>query len=100
MKYELEMRPAFNNTTNKTITVYRFLPESCRWLIQKGKIEEASKTIEKAARVNGVTLSEKVKKLEDLEMDSKGLKIWHMFSHPTLVARALIVFLNWFVNWP
>ena len=74
---------------------YRFIPESARWLLQKGKTEEATKIIKKAAEVNGVTLSEKARKLEDIEMEGENEKLWHMLTHPVLLVRSLIVFFNW-----
>ncbi|RUS86172.1 hypothetical protein EGW08_006066 [Elysia chlorotica] len=74
-----------------------FLPESARWLLQKGRTQEAKKIVMKAAEVNGVELSEKAKNLENLEMDGHGEKIWHMLTHPVLLARSLIVFFNWLV---
>ena len=75
--------------------VFRFVPESARWLLQKGRTEEASQIIMKAAEENGVTLSEKARKLEDIEMEGEGEHIWHMFTHPVLLIRSLIVFFNW-----
>ena len=74
---------------------YRFIPESARWLLQKGKTEEATKIIKKAAEVNGVILSEKARKLEDIEMEGENEKLWHMLTHPVLLVRSLIVFFNW-----
>ncbi|KAK3734881.1 hypothetical protein RRG08_038907 [Elysia crispata] len=74
-----------------------FLPESARWLMQRGKTEEASKIILKAADVNGVTLSEKAQNL-DLEVEGEGEMIWHMFSYPVLLFRFFVLFMNWFVS--
>lgn len=34
----------------------RYLPESARWLLARGRKEEAKKELLRAARVNGVTL--------------------------------------------
>ncbi|GFR82316.1 organic cation transporter protein [Elysia marginata] len=71
-----------------------FVPESARWLLQKGKNEEARKIIMKAAKVNGVTLSKKAEKL-NIEVKGEGETIWQMFTYPALFARCLIVFGNW-----
>ncbi|GFN79340.1 organic cation transporter protein [Plakobranchus ocellatus] len=77
-----------------TVT-HRFLPESARWLLQKGKTKEAAKIIQMAADKNGVTLSENARTLEDIEMEGNGETIWHMFTYRVLLVRSLIVFFNW-----
>ncbi|XP_067007242.1 organic cation transporter protein [Anabrus simplex] len=40
------------------LSYYWLLPESVRWLMAKGKMEEAQKIVHKAAKINGVVLSE------------------------------------------
>lgn len=79
-----------------TIILFIIIPESARWLLQKGKIEEAKKIVMKAAKVNGVSLSEKAQKL-DIEVEGKGESILTMLTYPSLLARSLILFSNWFV---
>ncbi|GFO09417.1 organic cation transporter protein, partial [Plakobranchus ocellatus] len=74
-----------------------FLPESARWLLQKGKTKEAAKIIQMAAHKNGVPLSENARTLKDIEMEGKGETIWHMFTYRVLLVRSLIVFFNWLV---
>lgn len=41
------------------LSYYWILPESVRWLLSKGKFEEARKVLEKVARVNRTEISEK-----------------------------------------
>ncbi|GFR97709.1 organic cation transporter protein [Elysia marginata] len=72
-----------------------FVPESARWLLQKGRTDEAAKIIQRAAEENGVVLSEKAKNLDEIEIEGEGEKIWHMLTHPVLLVRSLIVFFNW-----
>ncbi|GFN79332.1 organic cation transporter protein [Plakobranchus ocellatus] len=74
-----------------------FLPESARWLLQKGKTKEAAKIIQMVADKNGVTLSENARTLKDIEMEGKGETIWQMFTYRVLLVRSLIVFFNWLV---
>ena len=38
--------------------IFRFLPESARWLISQGRKEEALKELQRAARLNGTTVPE------------------------------------------
>lgn len=75
---------------------FSIVPESPRWLISKGRLEEASKIIQRIARGNGVTLSEKTSNLQNVELEGKGEKIWHMFTTPTLLIRCSVIFFNWF----
>lgn len=42
------------------VLYYWFVPESVRWLLIKEKTKRASKIIKKAAKVNGVQLSERL----------------------------------------
>lgn len=44
--------------SNLITCIYRFLPESVRWLISKGKHHKAKETILKAAKWNNVTIPE------------------------------------------
>ncbi|KAH9503726.1 hypothetical protein Btru_067253 [Bulinus truncatus] len=73
------------------------LNESARWLITRHRLEEASKIIKRAAKVNQVILSDKVANLEDIELNTKGEKVWHMMTNWVLVIRCLVIFANWLV---
>ncbi|XP_070190409.1 organic cation transporter protein-like isoform X4 [Littorina saxatilis] len=73
------------------------VPESPRWLVSKGRLEEASAIIRKAAQVNKADVSEKVLSLQDLQSDAPQEKIWHLFTSPRLMVRCLIIFFNWLV---
>lgn len=72
------------------------IPESPRWLISQGRYKEAEKVIKQIAEGNNVTLPEKA--LLNLEADQPPAgRIWHLFSHKTLLIRTLIIFFNWMV---
>ncbi|XP_021380019.1 organic cation transporter protein-like isoform X2 [Mizuhopecten yessoensis] len=73
-----------------------FIPESPRWLISQGKIEEANKIIQKAAKVNKVTIPEKILSAESIEEPESG-RLWHLFTSRVLLVRTLIIFFNWAV---
>ncbi|KAK3734884.1 hypothetical protein RRG08_038910 [Elysia crispata] len=79
------------------VILYSFLlPESARWLLQKGRTKEAAKIIQTVAHQNGVVLSDHAKNLVEVDCGRKVETIWKMFASPILVFRSLIVLFNWF----
>jgi len=72
----------------------RILPESPRWLIAKGRYEEANEIIQKCAKVNGVTLPDKVVDSSS-EEKTEHQSVLKMFTSPKLLARTLIIYFNW-----
>ncbi|BFZ09185.1 hypothetical protein BsWGS_12224 [Bradybaena similaris] len=73
------------------------LPESPRWLINKGKYEEASKVLRHAAKRNGVDIPDHLLDFSKMERERKGESVWKMFTIPRLLIRSLVIFYNWFV---
>ncbi|XP_071956471.1 organic cation transporter protein-like [Antedon mediterranea] len=80
------------------LILYPFIPESARWLMTQGRIDEALRAIEKAAKVNG-------KKLPDLIYDKHNFTvaedesgtILDLFKTPNMRKKTLIMMYNWFV---
>ncbi|KAK3098565.1 hypothetical protein FSP39_020715 [Pinctada imbricata] len=74
-----------------------FVPESPRWLLRKGKPEEAKKIILKIAKGNNKEIT--TKELDNLEADptADAGKVWHLFTSRVLLIRTLIIFFNWAV---
>jgi len=79
------------------------IPESIRWLLSKGRVAEAKKTVFEIAQFNG---GEKPLWTEDIcgededsieDVTPKNLGICSLLSHPTLRIRTLIMALNWVV---
>ena len=80
--------------------IYRCLPESPRWLITKGRIDDSKRILEHAAKVNQKTIpSHLLEPTSDLykpEKEESNAKLWHILSHPTLLKRTLILMFNWY----
>uniref|UniRef100_A0A8B9QW72 Solute carrier family 22 member 13 n=1 Tax=Anas platyrhynchos TaxID=8839 RepID=A0A8B9QW72_ANAPL len=76
----------------------RVLPESARWLVTKGKIEEAKKVLQKAASINKRTIPPDL--LEQLKCDTqtKPGSILDLFRKKHLRKVTLIMSCTWFVN--
>ncbi|XP_007430841.2 solute carrier family 22 member 13-like [Python bivittatus] len=74
------------------------LPESARWLVTKGKIEEAKKLLQKAASVNKRTIP--LKLLEQLkpEKKTKSATVLDLLRNPHLAKTTLVISSLWFVN--
>ena len=77
----------------------RFLPESVLWLINKNKIEEAKKTLQKIARFNRKTLTD-----EDLAILQKSnvngtekYSFYHLVKTPAMRKRTLLMCYLWYV---
>ncbi|XP_026574270.1 solute carrier family 22 member 13-like [Pseudonaja textilis] len=74
------------------------LPESARWLVMKGKIEEAKKVLQKAASVNKQTIPPRM--LEELkpEQTSNSSMVLDLVRNSQLAKVTLVISLIWFVN--
>ncbi|GFS14262.1 organic cation transporter protein [Elysia marginata] len=85
------------------LSLYWFLPESPRWLLTQGRVQEAKAVLEKVAEANGKTLPTNVleimskteKDKEETPKNEGGLLT--ICSYPVLAFRAMVIFVNWFV---
>ncbi|XP_056452014.1 solute carrier family 22 member 13-like isoform X2 [Gadus chalcogrammus] len=73
-----------------------FIPESARWLLDRGRTEEAKELILKAAAINRRTVPESLfEKITVNKTVEKG-GIWVLIKSPVLRKRFLIIVFAWF----
>lgn len=90
--------------------IYWFvLPESPRWLLAKGRLEEASKILETLAKVNGKALPESfMQKLKQLMMMERTVSeeqraastpsSFALCKSPNMRLKTCLITLNWFAS--
>ncbi|KAL4232572.1 hypothetical protein ACF0H5_007262 [Mactra antiquata] len=72
------------------------IPESPRWLISKGRYDEAEKIIQKCAKVNKVSIPAKVID-QDSDEKTESASVIKMLTVPKLFFRTMIIYFNWCV---
>ncbi len=79
-------------------------PESVRWLLAKGRCEEARRNIERTANINKVTLPEgmldslvEVSEKDETESDSSAASTLSLFHYPQMRVKTAILTLCWIV---
>ncbi|XP_063991549.1 organic cation transporter protein [Diachasmimorpha longicaudata] len=80
-----------------------FIPESARWLLTKGKIEEAKDLLQNASKENGIEIPRDT--IDCLLNDSTESKstceqasLFDLFRYPNLRRKSVLLFFNWLVN--
>ena len=76
------------------------LPESPRWLLSVGRIEEAEAVVREAASFNKITLPPdfKLAPVQRGEDSGKRKTFLDLFRSPNLRTKTLILYYQWFVN--
>ncbi|XP_043470044.1 organic cation transporter protein-like [Leptopilina heterotoma] len=86
------------------LSYYWFIPESCRWLLTKGRKEEAKALLHKAAKANGVDISDDTMEalLSQKETESKNSEAkssaLDLIRYPNLRRKTLLLCFNWLIN--
>ncbi|XKL66727.1 hypothetical protein PGB90_010147 [Kerria lacca] len=80
-----------------------FLPESPRWLLAKGRIEEALEVLETLAKVNGKSVPpyRKIQLKRSLSEKKKlrsGPGVIALFRTPNMRLKTILITFNWFAN--
>ncbi|XP_010081931.1 PREDICTED: solute carrier family 22 member 13 [Pterocles gutturalis] len=76
----------------------RVLPESARWLVTKGRLEEAKKILQKAASINKSTIPPGLLEQLKPEKQTKSGSTLDLFGKKHLRKVTLIMSCAWFVN--
>ncbi|XP_017794870.1 PREDICTED: organic cation transporter protein-like isoform X2 [Habropoda laboriosa] len=81
-----------------------FIPESARWLLTKGRVQEAKDLLQRASLENGVEMpSEALDTLlnnstDESAPDYKKPSLFDLFRYPNLRRKSILLFFNWLVN--
>ncbi|KAG5322016.1 ORCT protein, partial [Acromyrmex heyeri] len=81
-----------------------FIPESARWLLTKGRLQEAKDLLQRASLENGVEMPSEVldtllnNNSEDSMPDTKKPSLFDLFRYPNLRRKSILLFFNWLVN--
>ncbi|XP_034941368.1 organic cation transporter protein [Chelonus insularis] len=82
---------------------WKFIPESARWLLTKGKHEEAKNLLQKAAKENGIdipreTLDCLLHETTECNSNNNRATLFDLFRSPNLRKKSILLFFNWLVN--
>ncbi|KAK0064416.1 organic cation transporter protein [Biomphalaria pfeifferi] len=75
-------------------SIWWLIPESPRWLLDKGRYTEVEDILQKICRSNQTKLPQDAL-IPETRTQCPHTKIWNMFTHRVLIVRTFIVFFNW-----
>lgn len=81
----------------------RFIPESARWLLTKGRLQEAKDLLQRASLENGVEMPNEAldtllnNNSEDSTPDTRKPSLFDLFRYPNLRRKSIVLFFNWYI---
>ena len=82
-----------------SLLMFWLLPESPRWLLTVGKIQEAEQIVKEGAKYNKIKLPDNFQ-LDPIKSKTESSKktFLDLYKSPNMRAKTLILNMNWFVN--
>jgi len=80
------------------VVLLYWLPESPRWLIAKGRMEDAKAVLSAASKMNGKPVEPEQIVLTKPSAAAAGGSFLDIMRHPTLRIHTLIMYFNWFTT--
>lgn len=83
---------------------HRFIPESCRWLLTKGRKDEAKELLQKAAKVNQVVITDETLEMHLAQRETESSSnmgkpsVLDLMRYPNLRRKTLLLCCNWLVH--
>ena len=72
------------------------IPESPRWLLSKGRVDEAEKVIRSAAKWNKAEIpATELFANISVKEEISNVSFVHLFTHKTMCKITLLIFFNW-----
>ena len=83
-----------------SVLMYWMLPESPRWLLSVGKIQEAEEIVRAGARYNNIRLPQDfhLRPVQAPECGVKRRTVLDLFRYENMRIKTVILYYNWFVN--
>jgi len=83
-----------------SIVLIWLVPESPRWLVARGRLEEAEEVVRQGAEVNRITLpaSWRLKPIKQENAGEGFSNVLNLFKKPTMRTKTLILYYEFFVN--